>query len=102
MTTKAELTKLFHFDPKTPRISAYGRNAMIASDPIGQATALGVTAELLSPDTKKPSGKWLFFQLLPRDAVNLAIGILAVAKEKGWPIPAEYEALREQDRAKPH
>ncbi len=95
MKQEPKLTDLLRFSPDLGRAGAYGRNAMIETDPTGLAAAVGVTAELLTLDGREPTGKFLMIQMIPNDAVNLAIGILAVAKERGWPIPEEHEAIRE-------
>jgi len=102
MTTKSELIDLLHFLPDLGRVGAYGRNAMIEADPTGVAAAIGVTTELLTLDGREPTGKFLMIQIIPNNAVNLAVGILAVAKERGWPMPEEYEAISEKDRKTPH
>ncbi len=95
MTQKYELTDLLRFSPDLGRAGAYCRNAMIETDPTGLAAAVGVTTELLTLDGREPTGNFLMLQMIPNDAVGLAIGILAVAKERGWPIPEEQEAIRE-------
>jgi hypothetical protein len=84
MTSASDLEALFQFDPNTPRIVGFGSSAGIARD--DQATAIAVCAELLHPEKKQPSGKWLFLQLQPRDALALVAAILAHAKEKNWSI----------------
>ena len=95
MTQKSELTDLLRFSPDLGRAGAYCRNAMIETDPTGLAAAVGVRAELLTLDGREPTGKFLMLQMIPNDAVGLAIGILAVAKERGWSIPEEQEAILE-------
>lgn len=87
MTTRDELNELFDFDPATPRIVGFGSNTGLVRQPGTQATAVGVTAELLDPKDKKPSGKWLILQVQPADALILAATILDHAHSEGWPIP---------------
>ena len=102
MTQKSELTDLLHFFPDLGRVGAYGRNAMIEADPTGISASIGVTTELLTLDGREPTGKFLMIQVTPNNAVNLAVEILAVAKERGWPVPEEYEAINKQDLKTPH
>jgi hypothetical protein len=87
MTTASELVELFDFHPKSPRIAGFGTNAGLTRHI--QATSVAVTAQLLHPKDKRPSGKWLLLQLQPADALVLAGTILAHAHEQGWPIPAD-------------
>jgi hypothetical protein len=87
MTTATELAELFDFHPATPRIVGFGSNAGLMRERDSQATAVAVTAELLHPKDKKPSGKWLLLQLQPADALILVAAILVHAQEQGWPIP---------------
>ena len=87
MTQKSELDDLLQFSPDHSRVGAYARSATLETDPTGLAAAIGVTAELLTLEGREPTGKFLMLQMIPNDAVKLAIGILAVAEERGWPIP---------------
>ena len=95
MTQKSELTELLHFFPDLGRVGAYGRNAMIEVDPTGLSASIGVTTELLTLDGREPTGKFIMIQIIPNNAVKLAVGILAVAKERGWPIPEGIDTLSE-------
>ena len=82
--TPAEAINLFYFDPSTPRMTGYGVNASIVRD-VG-ATAISACVELLNRPELTPSGKFLWVQLQPSDALALAAAILVHAKEEGWPI----------------
>ena len=89
MTQKSELDDLLQFSPDHSRVGAYARNAILDTDPTGLAASVGVTAELLTLEGREPTGKFLMLRMIPNDAVELAIGILAVAEERGWPVPEE-------------
>ena len=85
MTRPGELSQLFQTHPETNRIAAFGSDAAITRS--NQSQALAITVQLLDPDDKTPSGKWLLLQVQPTDALILMGAIFSHAKEKGWAIP---------------
>ena len=86
MTTPAELSHLLRIHPDTPRIAGYGSDANLMREKGAQAVAISV--QLLDPDDKTPSGKWLVVQVQPADALILMGAIFEHAKEQDWQIPA--------------
>jgi hypothetical protein len=82
VTTKAELSKLFNYDAKTPRISAFAASVAIAHD---NGDVIMAMFSLLHPKTKKRTDKWLGVALSPGDAMRLAKTIQAYAERKKWP-----------------
>ena len=85
MTKPDELSQLFRIHPETNRIVAFGSDAAITRS--NQSPALAITAQLLDPGDKTPSGKWLLLQVQPTDALILMGAIFSHAKEMDWPIP---------------
>lgn len=79
--TPAELDALFFSDPSVPRIIGYGTDASIVRE--DGARAISITVQLLDRASKQPSGKWLWLQLQPEDALVLAAAILVHAREEG-------------------
>ena len=87
MTTPDDLTSLFKINPETPRAVCFGTDTGLLTASEDSARAVGVTAQLLFPDSFEPSDKWLVLELQPVHAMILARCILEVAKKKGWPEP---------------
>lgn len=82
MTTKAELSKLFNYDPATPRIGSFAGSVAIAHDNGDVTMAM---FNLLDPKTKARTDKWLGVALSPGDAMRLAKSLLAYAVKRKWP-----------------
>ncbi len=106
MTTSQDILRLFKTHPETPRIVGFGWNAGVMRDTLDDDNpnkAIAITAQLLDPDSHEQSGKWLFLQLQPEDAMILAKCILQVAKDRGWPEPdAKIVRTRFSDSATIH
>src|SRR5215469_8988322 len=95
MTTPAELVEVFGIHPETPRIRALGTHAAIVRERDTEATAIAIGVQLLRLTELKPSGKSLYLQVQPPDALNIAASILSHAIEKGWPIdPGLLESIQ--------
>jgi hypothetical protein len=92
MTTAAELTEVFGFHPETPRIRALGTQSAIAHEPDSEATAVAIAVQLLRLSDLTPSGKSLYLQVQPQDALNIAASILSLALRKGWTIDPDLMA----------
>jgi hypothetical protein len=84
----AELNNFFYFDSTNSRMMGYGTTPSIAHE--DGAIAISITAQLLDRANKMPSGKWLWLQLQPEDAVALAGAILVLATAEGWPIRPDF------------
>ena len=96
MTTHNDLKTLFRIHPDSPRIVGFGWNAGIVRETIGDddpVKAIAINVQLLDPDSKEQSGKWLILQLQPDDAMILAKCILQVAETLNWPEP-DAEIIR--------
>jgi hypothetical protein len=76
----AEINEFFYFDPAAPRMLGYATALSIARE--DGAKAISITAELLDRANKQPSGKWLWLQVQPEDAMALVATILALATEE--------------------
>jgi hypothetical protein len=94
-----KLDRLFWSDQAADRLVGYGSNVSIARD--NRAAAISICAQLLHRSDKTPSGKWLWLQLQPGDALVLAASILAHAMEKGWPIAPDFLEQIERIRLSP-
>jgi hypothetical protein len=87
-----EIDNLFYFDPAAPRMIGYATAPSIVRE--DGAIAISITAELLDRANKQPSGKWLWLQVQPEDALVLVAAILALATTEGWPLqPNIVEAV---------
>lgn len=82
MTTRSELSKLFNFDVKTPRVVSFAGSVALAHDNGDVTMAM---FNLLDPRTKARTDKWLGVALAPGDAMRLAKSILAYAEQRKWP-----------------
>jgi hypothetical protein len=94
MTTAAELTDVFGFHPETSRIRALGTQAAIVREADSEATAIAVGVQLLRLSDQTPSGKSLYLQLQPQDALTIAAAIFVHARERGWPIEVLLESIQ--------
>ena len=92
--TPTEIDDLFYFDPAAPRMVGYATNASIARDKTARAVL--ACAELLDRQDKAPSGKWLWLQIQPEDALKFAATILALAIEEQWPIRPDFLEMVER------
>jgi hypothetical protein len=94
MTTKSELTKLLDFDSKAPRIVGFAGSVALATKDGDPLTAAAFN--LLDPDTKRGTDKWLFVALSQGDAMGLAASILGYAAKHNWP-PLEIGQMVETE-----
>ncbi len=106
MTAPAEIVELFDFHADTPQIVGFGSDAALLRERDSQATAVAVAVQLLRPKDKTPSGKFLWLQVQPADALKLAASILSHAQEKQWPIDPELwgsiQRIQLQSKAQRH
>ena len=92
----AEINEFFWFDPAAPRMLGYATNLSIARE--AEAKAISINAELLDRANKQPSGKWLWLQLQPEDAMGLVATILALATEEQWDVRPDFRDAVERIR----
>ena len=95
MTTHNDLKTLFRIHPDSPRIAGFGWGAGIVRETVDNDSvkAIAISVQLLDPDSKEQSGKWLILQPQPDDAMILAKCILQVAKILNWLEP-DAEIIR--------
>lgn len=86
--TPKEFSSEFVFDPKEPRAMAYVSNVAIVHD--SSAPAVTAAAQLLEPETRQPSNKWIILQMERSDALVLAASIMALARDQQWPVRRDF------------
>ena len=92
--TVDEFSKEFYLDPSVSYAMGHVSNCGCQRD--AAATVVTATFQLLDRGTKQSSGKWLWFQMQPHDALALAASILALAKDAQWTLPADFDQLVER------
>jgi len=97
--TPKDLSSEFVFDPKEPRAMGYVSNVAIVHDTA--APTVTAAAQLLEPETRQPSNKWIILQMERSDALVLAASIMALARDQHWPLRKDFIDLVHQisDRA---
>jgi hypothetical protein len=96
--TPKEFSSEFVFDPKEPRAMCYVSSIAIVHDTA--ATAVTVASQLLEPETRQPSNKWMVLQMERSDALVLAASIMALAGDQQWPVRKDFFDLVQQLSAK--
>lgn len=95
MIGAAELSDVLGTHFEMDRINALGAGAAIVRERDTEAAAIALCVQLLRLRDLSPSGKWLYLQVLPRDALTIVASILSHAVEKEWPIdPDVWEAIQ--------
>jgi len=106
MTTPAEIVELFDFRADTTQLMGFGSDAALVRERDSLATAVAIAVQLLNSKDKTPSGRFLWIQVQPVDALKIAASILSHAQEKQWPINPDLlgsiERIQLQSKAQKH